>query len=375
MIIMALDHTRDFFHQYSHLYEPNDLSHTSPAIFFTRWITHLCAPVFVFLAGTSAFLQGQKKSKRELSVFLIKRGLWLIVLELTLVTFGWFFNPYFSLVLLQVIWVLGISMVLLAALLHLPRTLLFVLGILMVASHHLLDNVHVTGNNLEAFLWSILHEFNAFQFRGVTVYTAYPIIPWVGVMALGYCFGSLYVNEFDAQKRKKILFFLGCIGIVLFLVIRYSNVYGDPSKWSGMPTTTFSILSFLNTTKYPPSLLFLLMTLSPAMFLLLLAERGTSKFANIIATYGRVPLFYYLVHIYLLHLLAMIAAETTGFSWKDMIFTNTWITQNLDLVGYGFNLLTVYVIWLSMVIVMYPLCRYYDAFKQSHRQQWWLSYL
>src|SRR5450432_2492968 len=191
MIIMALDHTRDYFHRYSYYHNPADLDHTSTTIFFTRWITHFCAPVFVFLAGTSAFLSGQKKTKKDLSLFLLKRGLWLMLLEITLVAFGWFFNPLFSLWALQVIWVLGICMVLLAALIQLPQKLIFAIGIVMVFGHNLLDTVHVSGNSGAAFAWSELHEFNVFTFNHLIILAAYPVIPWVGVMALGYCFGNL----------------------------------------------------------------------------------------------------------------------------------------------------------------------------------------
>jgi len=375
MIIMALDHTRDYFHGYSYYFDPTDLSHTSLSIFFTRWITHFCAPVFVFLAGTSAFLIGQKKSKKELSLFLLKRGLWLMLLEIILVNFGWFFNPLFSLLVLQVIWVLGIGMIVLAVLIHLPSKVILAISIILIFGHNLLDNMHVQGNTMTAFAWSELHEFNVFTFKGITIYAAYPIIPWIGVMALGYCLGSLYLPTFNASKRKYILLWVGVFGILLFLLLRFSNIYGDPDKWSSQSTTTFSILSFLNTSKYPPSLLFLLMTLSPALLFLAFFEKIRTWFTQIISTYGRVPLFYYIVHIYLLHLLAMVAAELTGFVWTDMVFTNYWITEEPSLLGYGFSLPIVYLIWLFIIIVLYPLCKRYDSYKQNNRSKWWLSYL
>jgi len=375
MIIMALDHARDYFHAYSLYFDPSDLNHTTPAIFFTRWITHFCAPVFVFLAGTSAFLTRQKKSKKELSLFLLKRGLWLMLLEVTLVSFGWFFNPIFSLQVLQVIWVLGIGMIVLAALIHLPKNVIFAIGILLVFGHNLLDNIHVQGNTMTAFAWSELHEFNIFKFKGITIYAAYPIIPWIGVMALGYCLGSLYQPTFNTKTRKRILLWMGVFGILLFLLLRFSNIYGDPNKWATQSSATLSILSFLNTFKYPPSLLFLLMTLSPALLFLASSEKIWNRFTQVVSTYGRVPLFYYLVHIYLLHLLAMMAAELTGFTWTDMVFTNRWITEQPSLRGYGFSLPIVYLIWLSTVIVLYPLCKRYDSYKQNNRSKWWLSYL
>ncbi|MEO5890377.1 MAG: heparan-alpha-glucosaminide N-acetyltransferase domain-containing protein [Ferruginibacter sp.] len=244
MIIMALDHTRDYFHHYSYYYNPADLSHTSVPIFFTRWITHFCAPVFVFLAGTSAFLSGQKKSKKELSGFLFKRGLWLMILEITLVSFGWFFNPHFSLVALQVIWVLGLSMVLMAGLIYLPLQLIFIIGIILIFGHDLLDTIHVPGNNLAGFGWSQLHEFSVFKLHELIIFSAYPVIPWVGVMALGYSFGTLYSASFDAAKRKRILLLTGSLGIVLFiccasLIFMVIRLNGRPSCLAYLPFFLF----------------------------------------------------------------------------------------------------------------------------------------
>jgi len=375
MIIMALDHTRDYFHQYSYYHNPTDLQHTSVAIFFTRWITHFCAPVFVFLAGTSAFLSGQKKTKNELSAFLLKRGLWLMLLEITLVSFGWFFNPLFSLWALQVIWVLGLSMIVLAGLIQLPKTVILIIGIAMVLLHNLLDGVHVQGNTAAAFAWSELHEFNVFNFHRIIILAAYPLIPWAGVMALGYCFGSFYLPAFDAARRKRILVLMGTLGILLFILVRLSNVYGDPSKWSAQSSPLFTVLSFLNVSKYPPSLLYLLMTLSPAFLFLACTEKVSPHISGVISTFGRVPLFYYLLHIYLLHALAMILSAATGYGWKEMIITNAWVTDDPALRGYGLSLPWVYLIWLLTVVALYPLCKKYDRYKQNNRAKWWLSYL
>jgi uncharacterized membrane protein len=375
MIIMALDHTRDYFHRDAYLFDPTDLTHTSPIIFFTRWITHFCAPVFVFLAGTSAFISGQKKSKKELSLFLLKRGLWLMILEFTIVNFAWFFNPAFSLLGLQVIWVLGLSMVVLAALIYLPRYIIFSFGIVLITGHNILDQTHVPGNTMTGFLWSAFHEFNAFHYHDLVVMTAYPMIPWVAVMALGYCFGSLYTRDYESQKRRRILIILGSLGIFLFVGIRLLNVYGDPRLWSEQSSWSYTFLSFLNTSKYPPSLLYLLMTLSPAILFLAFVENIQNSVSKIIITFGRVPLFYYLMHIYLLHILAMTAAIITGYHWSDMVFTQTWITDKPSLKGYGFDLVVVYLIWLGIIIFLYPFCKRYDEYKQTHRQNWWLSYL
>ena len=375
MIIMALDHTRDYFHQYSFLHNPVDLQHTSVIIFFTRWITHYCAPIFVFLAGTSAFLSGQKRTKRELSVFLVKRGLWLMLLEITLVGFGWFFNPLFSLWALQVIWVLGLSMVVLAGLVQLPKKVIFAIGIAMVFLHNLLDGVHVPGNTAAGFGWSELHEFNAFKINHLIIFAAYPLIPWAGVMGLGYCFGSIYLPTFDAARRKRMLILMGLGGIALFILIRFTNLYGDPFKWSTQQSPAFTLLSFLNVNKYPPSLLYLLMTLSPAFLFLAFAEKAPPRISGFFSTFGRVPLFYYLLHIYILHALALILAVATGFGWKSMVLSRAWVTDEPSLKGYGLSLPWVYLIWLLVVLALYPLCKKYDQYKQNNRQKWWLSYL
>ncbi len=375
MIIMALDHTRDYFHKPAYLYDPTDLAHTTPAIFFTRWITHFCAPVFVFLAGTSAFISGQRKTKKELSIFLLKRGVWLMLLELTLVNFSWFFNPTFSLLVLQVIWVLGLSMVILSALIHLPLKLIFAFGLLLVCSHNLLDNVTVEGNNLQGWGWALLHKFSFFKWNGTTVAVGYPIIPWAGVMALGYCMGKIYQQSFDAAKRKRILMWTGIICIALFFIVRYSNLYGDPLKWERQSTAFYSFLSMLNTNKYPPSLLYLLMTIGPSLLFLSLSENIAEKFSAVTSTYGRVPLFYYVAHVFVLHFFAMLAAQFTGYHWQDMIFKTTWITLQPSLKGYGFSLAVVYIIWIAVVIVLFPFCKKYDAYKMSNKDKWWLSYL
>jgi uncharacterized membrane protein len=357
------------------MYDPADLSQTTPAIFFTRWVTHFCAPVFIFLAGTSAFLSGQKKTKKELSLFLLKRGLWLMLMELTLMNFAWFFNPSYSLIVLQVIWVLGLSMVVLSALVHLPLKVVFSFGVLLVLFHNLLDNTNVEGNNLHAFGWAVLHKFGFFNWNGTTVALGYPIIPWAGVMALGYCMGVLYQHSFDAAKRKKILLWTGLGCTLLFFVLRYSNVYGDPFKWEKQASSMYSFLSILNTNKYPPSLLYLLMTIGPSLLFLSFTENSKGKFLSAISTFGRVPFFYYVLHVYLFHFIAMLAAQFSGFHWYNMVFKTTWITLEPSLKGYGFSLAIVYAVWLAVVVALYPLCKKYDAYKMANKDKWWLSYL
>ena len=286
MVIMMLDHTRDFVHRYAlQGYDPTDLAHTSVKLFLTRWITHFCAPVFVFLAGTGAYLQvARGKSKRELSRFLLTRGLWLIVLEFTIVRLGVTFSlDYRFLGVMQVIWVIGVSMIALAGLIHLPLRVVAGFGILMIAAHNLLDRFHVQGwqgpnspvPGLSAKLFIILHQpyeaFPIIRFPSPVVFVLYPLIPWIGVMAVGYAFGRLY--QMDVARRRRLLLIIGSAGTVLFLILRAVNHYGDPSHWSRQNAPAFTVLSFLNTTKYPPSFLFLVMTLGPAVLALSWFER------------------------------------------------------------------------------------------------------
>jgi uncharacterized membrane protein len=374
MVIMALDHVRDYFHADAFLFNPTDLDKTTVAIFMTRWITHFCAPVFVFLAGTSAFMIGSRKGKKELSAFLLKRGVWLIVLEFTVLNFAWFFNIHFSLIALTVIWALAIGMISLALFIHLPFKAILVLGILLVAGHNILDPIHVAGEGADAIGWSLLHEQGGFQFPFTFVFVGYPIIPWIGVMLLGYCFGSLYQPSYDALTRKKILLSIGGGAIVLFVLLRLLNMYGDPAPWSVQKNPLFTFLSFINVTKYPPSLLYVLITLGPALIFLAVSEKYKGKLTQALVSLGRVPMFYYILHLYMIHILAVIAAILTGYTLSDMVF-NTWVTSSPALKGYGFSLGVVYLVWIAVVLVLYPLCKWYDTYKINHREQWWLSYL
>ena len=375
MIIMALDHVRDYFHAGAFVYDPLDLDKTSTVLFVTRWITHFCAPVFMFLAGTSAFLVGQKKTKKDLSLFLLKRGLWLVFIEIVITNFGWNFAITFPTILFIVIWALGISMIVLAALIHLSKKIILLIGIVLVVGHNLLDGIHVQGNNLPAFGWSLLHEPNFFTWQGKSFFIGYPVLPWIGVMTLGYCLGNLYTSCYGADKRRKILLLIGGSAIGLFILLRLINMYGDSSHWSQQKSTFFTFLSFINTSKYPPSLLYILMTLGPAVLFLAFTEKANSGFAKIISVYGRVPMFYYLLHIYLIHLLAMISSELfTNVDWRTWIL-NQPVWFNEELKGYGFSLGIVYLVWLAIVIGLYPLCKWYDRYKQSHKEKRWLSYL
>ncbi|HEV3222910.1 MAG TPA: heparan-alpha-glucosaminide N-acetyltransferase domain-containing protein [Puia sp.] len=375
MIIMALDHTRDYFNADAFLYDPLDLQKTTVLLFFTRWITHFCAPIFVLLAGTSAFISGQRKTKKELSIFLFKRGLWLIFLELTIVNFSWFFNIHFTFILLAVIWTLGVCMICLSALIFLPKNVILIIGIILVAGHNLLDNIHFTENNFIGFIWGFLHDQKMFPLGHENILMAYPILPWIGVMALGYCLGELFSSGYDAAKRRRLLLMVGSCSLILFIILRGINAYGNPKPWVGQQSAIFSFLSFINVTKYPPSLDYILLTDGIALIFLSLTENISNRLTRFISVYGRVPMFYYLLHIYLIHIVALMAAVLTGFQWTDMTSFNTWITYTSNLKGYGFSLGVVYLIWISIVLFLYPICKWYDGYKSSHRDKWWLSYL
>ncbi|HMI02181.1 MAG TPA: heparan-alpha-glucosaminide N-acetyltransferase domain-containing protein [Pedobacter sp.] len=375
MIIMALDHVRDYLYSGSFFYDPLDLTKTSGILFFTRWITHFCAPVFMLLAGTSAFLTGQKKTKKELSLFLLKRGLWLIFLEMIVVNFAWNFNITFPMFFFITIWALGVSMILLAAIIHLPIKWILGICLTIIAGHNLLDDIHVAGNSLPAFGWSLLHDQQFFTWHKTVFLVGYPIIPLMAVMPLGYCLGMWYTADYDTGKRQKNLLILGGLAIVSFIILRYANVYGDPVKWEVQKNTLFTFLSFINVSKYPPSLLYLLMTLGAALLFLSFTEKLRGGVVKVVSIYGRVPMFYYLIHIYVIHLVAIVAsALTPGQDWKIWILTKPiWFTT--DLKGYGFSLPVAYLVWIIIVIALYPLCKRYDAYKQSNKQKWWLSYL
>jgi uncharacterized membrane protein len=375
MIIMALDHVRDYLYFGSFYFDPLDLQKTNGALFFTRWITHFCAPVFMLLAGTSAYLIGQKKTKKELSIFLLKRGLWLVVLEMIVVNFGWNFNIQFPTILFITIWALGISMMILAVLIHLPKKLILVFCIVLVAGHNLLDKVHVPGNTLPAFGWALLHEQQFFIWHKEILLIGYPLIPWIGVMPLGYLLGEWYAAGYSAAKRKRNLLILGSSAIVLFIVLRYSNFYGDPVKWTTQKNLFFTFLSFIKINKYPPSLLYILITLGPALVFLAITEKFRGRMVQVISVYGRVPMFYYLIHIYVIHLIALIvSAILPGQHWSIWILKDPiWFTTGLK--GYGFSLPVAYIIWIAVVVGLYPLCKRYDKYKQTHKEKWWLSYL
>jgi uncharacterized membrane protein len=391
MVIMMLDHTRDFIHYGIFQFDPLDLSKTTTVLFLTRWITHFCAPVFVFLAGTGAYLQfARGKSKRELSRFLITRGLWLIVLEVTLVRFAvtYSLDPKL-LFFLQVIWVIGVSMIVLAALIHLPLKVVAGFGVAMIALHNLLDRFPAEpwrgpGTSVPSWgakLWMVLHQQAFFPagstFPSPMVAVLYPLIPWIGVIAVGYAFGALY--QMDKERRRKLLLYIGGACVMLFCLIRAWDVYGEPQHWHKQKSIVFTILSFINTTKYPPSLDFLLMTLGPSILALALVEIGAgsrpdgSWIRNFFVTFGRVPLFFYILQWFTAHTIAILLHLAFGKAVHWLFQTPVdWFSNPPK--GNGFNLIVVYISWIAGVLILYPLCKWFAGVK-ARRRDWWLSYL
>lgn len=371
IVIMAIDHVRDYFHYSAFYFDPLDPTLTTNPIFFTRFITHFCAPAFSFLAGISAFIVGRKKTPAELSVFLIKRGLWLVFVELVIMSFGWYFDLGFRAVNFAVIWILGVSMILLAGLIHLSKKVILLFSLVLIFGHNLLDNIHFEGS----ILWTFLHE------RGPVLTTpnhifrvGYAVIPWVAVMSLGYCFGSFYDKTYDPLKRKKLFNIIGISAIVFFVIIRGINIYGNILPWEDYGNLKQTLFSFLDLSKYPPSLCFLLVTLGGALLFLANSEKLKGRVVNFFCVFGRVPFFFYIIHIYLIHFLALIVAEFTGFGWQKMILPALPFRVE-ELKGFGFNLAVVYLIWILVIVMLYPLCKKFDSYKQNHKEKWWLSYL
>ncbi len=369
MVIMALDHTRDYFHWSSYFFPPENPDKTTLPIFFTRWITHFCAPAFSFLAGISAFIVGTRKSKKDLSAFLLKRGLWLVFIELTIVNFAWFFDPLFRSPSLAVIWALGISMIVLALLVHLPKNIILLFSLLLIFGHDLFDKFHNPG-----YAWAILHDGGFFEYpNGYHLSIIYPLVPWIAVMSLGYYFGSFYDKNFDSVKRRKYFNGIGITSIVLFILLRFLNVYGDPIGFKDYDSLSKDIISFMNPNKYPPSLLYLLMTMGIAFIFLANSEKLKGRVVNFFSVFGRVPFFYYILHIYLIHFTAMIFAQFSGFGWKKMIWPDFGPFYP-DIVGFGYGLSVVYMVWIGVILILYPFCRKFDEYKKNNRQKWWLSY-
>ena len=369
MVLMALDHTRDFFGIPGQ--NPTDLSRASAALFLTRWVTHFCAPVFFLLTGTGAYLSLRRRTTAELSWFLLTRGLWLIFLELVLVRcFVYQFNVDYRVTMLLVLWALGWAMIVLAALVRLPLTAIIAIGIVLIAGHNAFDGVRSSNP-----LWSILHGPGfVLNTPDRVVFAAYPLVPWVGVTAVGFGLGRIY--SWDDASRRAFLLRAGVVLSVGFLLLRGINRYGDPAPWSAHASAPFTVLSFLNVTKYPPSLDFLLMTLGPAMIMLAVVDRGTPRWLRPALSIGKVPLFYFIGHFLLIHVLAVV------FCYARYGAAH-WMFESPDLgrypfsapPGWGYSLPIVYLLWGCVVVAgMYPLCRWFAGVKQR-RTDPWLHYL
>ncbi len=373
MILMALDHTRDYFGAASA--NPTDMATTTVALFFTRWVTHFCAPVFFLLTGTGAFLALRRRSVAGLSRFLFTRGLWLIFLELVIVRcLGWQFNVDYRITVLTVLWALGWAMIVLSVLVWLPASIVGALGAVMILTHNLFDGVRAASFGSLAPLWTVLHAPGVLWTDGThTLFAAYVLIPWVGVTAVGYSLGQVF--RWEPQRRRRFLVRLGAALIVAFLALRMANLYGDPSRWSPQRSTTFTVLSFINTTKYPPSLLYLLMTLGPALLFLRAVDGGIPRLLRPALVFGKVPMFYYVLHIVLLHLFAVVECIARYGTARWMLESPTIdkypVTQPP---GWPAPLPEVWMIWILVVLLLYPLCRWFAGVRQR-RGDWWLSYL
>ncbi len=378
MVLMLLDHTREFVHRDAPLFDAADLSRTTVLLFITRWVTHFCAPTFVLLAGAGAALQLQRgKPKGELARFLISRGAWLIVLEFTLIRLGVVFDLDYGAFpgMLQVIWATGVSMMVLAALIHLRTRWIAALGVAIVALHNLTDPLGVAGMGAAGAegwnaLWMVLHQPGFVRVLGVRLLVLYPVLPWIGVFLCGYALGHVF--GWEADRRRRLLVRLGLGMVAGFVLLRLTNLYGNPFPWSPQKSAVFTVLSFVNTQKYPPSLLFVLMTLGPALLLLAWVERSRrGPVGSALVTFGRVPLFFYLLQWPVAHgialLLSIAAGKPTGHLFG---FPGAHPVQP----GAGFGLGVTYLCWAAGVALLYPLCRWFAGVKQR-RNDWWLSYL
>ncbi|MFL9482853.1 DUF1624 domain-containing protein [Chitinophagaceae bacterium LWZ2-11] len=374
MIIMALDHTRDLVCSITQ--NPTDLATTTPLLFFTRWITHLCAPIFVFLSGSSAYLSFSKEKNVPASRrFLLSRGIWLLILECTVVNFGIFFDLHFRTMFLQVIFAIGASFIVLSLLLKLSPKTIGIIGLVIVLGHNVFDYVTfpntIAGNLLSSLVNPVFKPVNE-SFMFVLMY---PVIPWLGIMLIGFACGQFF-KEQPVEKRKKVFITAGASILTFFIILRFINVYGDPAKWSMQKDAVYTFLSFMNVTKYAPSLLYTSATLGIMCFILYWGEVFSNKITTIISVYGKVPMFYYLIHWYILHTTMLCMMFIQGYKWDQLDFGIFGFGKPKGITaGVGVGLGGTYIIWMSVVIVLYPLCKRYSVYKDKHRENKWLRYL
>jgi len=374
MVIMALDHTRDFYNIDNLNFDPTDLTKTYPALFFTRWITHYCAPTFVMLSGAAIAISSQRKSPADMSKFLLTRGLWLIFLEVTIVRFGLVYNFIFDAFIFQVIWAIGASMVVMSALIRLRARTIWMAGLAIVFTHNLLEMIPITPEHGAGYVvWGFFTRTFFFFDGSPIVIVPYPVLPWLGIMMSGFGVGLLFGPGFDTAKRKKYLFSIGAAAILLFITLRFFNLYGDPRPWTTQKDGVFTLMSFLNVTKYPPSLMYTLMTLGPVLVILSWMETANLNALKPLNVYGRVPLFYYILHFIIIHGTAVLIyaiANHVPFSALHFRFSD-----DLGVPAAGrYSLAGTYLAWFCIVLFLYPLCVWYNRYKSTHKH-WWLSYL
>ena len=374
MLLMAIDHARDYFSSSSNLLDPTDPTHSWPALFATRWITHLCAPGFIALAGASVYLQRQRgKSAGQMAKLLITRGLWLMFLEITVVDLGWSFTiaP-----VLQVIWVVGVCMIFLGLLQRLSPRAIGLIGALIVLLHNLLDPIRAAHFGSAAILWELVHEQGLILIGGrVFGVVAYPIVPWIGVICLGYAFGQIAL--FDPPRRQRFATALGTSFLFAFALLRLFRGYGDHDAFQHLATPAETAMSFLHVEKYPPSLHYLLATLGVNLVLYALFDAAVSRqwlprARAVVETYGRVPFFYYVLHIYLLHTAALALTAARHLDWHFWLLPASVFASHLA--GWGYTLPGVYLAWFLTVAVLYLPCLWFSRLK-ARRRDWWLSYL
>ncbi|GAB4021018.1 DUF1624 domain-containing protein [Spirosoma migulaei] len=371
MIIMALDHVRDLLHTTSLTQSPTDLTTTTPALFLTRWVTYLCAPTFVFLSGTSAFLS--MNSRNDLAPtrrFLLTRGMWLIVVEFSVVNFGMWFDPHFDFLIAEVIAAIGVGFLVLSQLLALPSRTIGFMGGIIIALHGLVSFLPVPDNVLAKVLMALFSPM-AFPYgTGKLFFVAYPPVPWLGIMLLGYGVGPYFASPEKVQR--KVFLKIGLLSLGIFTVLRIANLYGEPLNWSAQTNGLYTVLSFVNVTKYPPSLQFCLLFLG-IMFLILSGLQGLkNNWTDRVRVYGKTPLFYFLVHWYLIHPLVFVMVFLQGFHRSDLLFGSNFGRPKT---GSGVGLWAIYAIWVFIVLSMYPLCKWYGAYKERHKEQKWLRYI
>lgn len=373
MVIMALDHVRDFMHTASMSQSPTDLQTTTTLLFMTRWVTHLCAPTFVFLSGVSAYISFKRNNNvSESRAFLLKRGIWLVILEFTFINFALWYDIHFRLMIMEVISAVGLSFIVLSLLLKLSSRTIGIIGLIIIFCHNLLQGISIPSNPIAVFCSSVF--FRPFMMKvtsGFSFYTAYPLIPWLGIMLTGFACGEFF--EIPAEKRNKIFLRIGLGALSLFAIIRFINIYGDPSVWAHQKSALFTFLSFINTTKYPPSLLFILLFLGIMFLILFISEKFNNRFTGILSVYGRVPLFYFIIHLFIIHSLMFAMLFLQGFGSKDMIFGA--FNNGRPKIDGGVELPAIYLIWLSIVVLLYPVCKWFGRYKFEHKENQLLRYM